>query len=122
MGSMWILVLVAAFAALYVFRSRQKPSVEGTAKFDVPILQIANETDDDVLDILIEPHLEIYELSPGEVCDVYFLHMNDQTVPERTLTVAQRDDCVVVYSPGVYAPELWVDGRKLENLWAKKTL
>ncbi|MEP3637135.1 MAG: hypothetical protein ABJN14_07745 [Paracoccaceae bacterium] len=87
-----------------------------TPNFDTPILKIYNENDK-VLDVLIEPHLELFELPPGASCDVLYSHAIDNTDVNRMLEVAHRDDCMVVYSPGEYAPELWVDGVRLKNKW-----
>ena len=86
-------------------------------KFDVPILHILNESDTETLDILVEPHLELYQLPPGKSCDVLYMHAPDNTVPQKTLEVAQRDDCFVIYPPGRYAPELICEGVPLKNVW-----
>jgi hypothetical protein len=86
-------------------------------KFDVPILRLLNESETEVLDILIEPHLELYQLAPGKSCDVYYHSVPDNTVPERTLEIARRDDCMVIYPPGDHAPDIVSNGVKLKNQW-----
>ncbi len=86
--------------------------------FNIPILQIANEQDAERMHILVEPHLEIYELPPGKLCDVLYNARTDTTDPHKTLTIAQREDCLVIYAPGPFAPEIRVDGKLLKNLWA----
>lgn len=86
--------------------------------FDIPILDFRNESDTQVLDILIEPHLELYQLLPGKFCTVYYFQPPDNRIPEKTLEIAYRDDCIVIYPPGEYSPVLKVDGVTLQNIWA----
>lgn len=57
-------------------------------KFDVPILQIANEYDDKPLDVLVEPHFELFQLAPGKLCDVYYFQATDNTDVGKALTVS----------------------------------
>ena len=88
-------------------------------KFCISILKIQNECDNRPLKILIEPHLDLYVLPPGKMCDVLYTTRTDNTVPQKTLAIAHREDCLVVYAPGPYAPELRVDGKLLNNIWGK---
>lgn len=85
--------------------------------FSIPILALYNESETETLDILIEPHLELYELPPKKCCKVYYFQTPDNNVPEKTLTVAHRDDCIVIFPPGDLSPELRIDGVSMENMW-----
>ena len=83
---------------------------------DISLLEIVNEKDE-VLNLIIEPHLELYEIPPNETCVVFDRFPTDNAIPNRTLTIAYRKDGIVVYSPSEIAPEIRVNNRKLVNLW-----
>ncbi len=85
--------------------------------FTTLILTVLNEKDAESLNVLIEPHLELYEVPPGKLCEVLYPWNSDNSNPDKRLEVAQREDCFVIYPPGKYAPLLMVDGRHLENKW-----
>lgn len=84
--------------------------------FNIPILTLHNESETETIDVLIEPHLELYKLPPEKACVVYYFRALDNNVPEK-LEVAYRDDCIVIYSPGPFSPDLRIDGVAMKNLW-----
>lgn len=88
------------------------------SKFTTLILTVLNEKDTESLSILIEPHLELYEVPPGKLCEVLYPWSPDNSDPDTRLEMAQREDCLVIYAPGNYAPALRVDGDLLENKWS----
>jgi hypothetical protein len=89
-----------------------------TKFFNIPILTLHNESETETIDVLIEPHLELYELPPKKACVVYYFQTPDNNVPEKTLEVAYRDDCIVIYPPGGFSPVLRIDGVPMKNRWA----
>ena len=74
--------------------------------FDIPIMTLHNESETETIDVLIEPHLELYELPAKTACVVYYFQTPDNNMPEKNLEVAYRDDCIVIYPPGEFSPVL----------------
>ena len=75
--------------------------------------QVRNE-ESAPIELLIEPHLDLYVLKPEKTYSLVFALSEEQPVPSATVTVSYRRDQIVVYPPGNSAPDVFCDQKLLE--------
>jgi hypothetical protein len=79
----------------------------------IPILEVVNQ-EDRRIELLIEPHLELYHLEKAAEAVLYYDYRPDNSVPEKTLSVAYQGGQIVVYAPGPLAPKVYIEGELAE--------